>query len=126
VAVRFRIHQVIAGFFAAGIVAVTAFGSLAMPVATTLLVAVVVGATVNGGFNGFWTLAAALYPARMRGTGVGVAMGLGRVGAVLGPIVGGYLVAAHWAIGAIFAFYAVPLALSAGLCLMIRPTNREE
>jgi MFS family permease len=116
---------VIAAFFAAGVVAMTVFGAVAMPVAATLLVALAVGATVNGGFNGFWTLAAALYPARMRGTGVGWAMGLGRIGAVMGPIVGGYLVGAHWPISAIFAFFAVPLVLSAALCVMIRPSVAE-
>jgi len=125
VAVRYRIHQVIAAFFAAGVAAMMVFGAAAMPVAVTLLMALAVGATVNGGFNGFWSLAAALYPARMRGTGVGWAMGLGRIGAVLGPIAGGYLVAARWPISAIFAFYAVPLALSAGLCLMIRAGRAE-
>jgi benzoate transport len=118
--VYFRINRVIAAFYAAAVVAMMVFGSVSMPLALTLLVAGLVGVTVNGGFNGFWGFAAALYPAEMRGTGVGWALGVGRIGAVLGPIVGGFLVGANLPISAIFAIFAVPLVVAALLCLMIR------
>jgi MFS family permease len=55
-----------------------------------------------GGFNGFWALAAALYPADIRSTGVGWALAVGCIGAVLGPIVGGVLVGQDISIGWIF------------------------
>jgi benzoate transport len=118
--VYFRINRVIAAFYAAAVIAMMIFGSVSMPLAMTLLVALLVGITVNGGFNGFWGFAAMLYPAEMRGTGVGWALGVGRIGAVLGPIVGGFLVAAELPISSIFAIFAVPLVIAAILCLMVK------
>jgi benzoate transport len=120
ITVYFRINRVIAAFYAAAVVAMMVFGSVSMPLAMTLLVALLVGVTVNGGFNGFWGLAANLYPAEMRGTGVGWALGVGRIGAVLGPIIGGFLVGANLPISTIFAIFAVPLVIAAILCLMIK------
>jgi benzoate transport len=122
--VYFRINRVIAAFYAAAVVAMMVFGSVSMPLVMTLIVAGLVGITVNGGFNGFWGFAANLYPAEMRGTGVGWALGVGRIGAVLGPIVGGFLVGAELPISSIFAIFAVPLVIAGILCLMIKmPEN---
>jgi benzoate transport len=118
--VYFRINRVIAAFYTAAVAAMLVFGGVSMPLILTLIVAGLVGVTVNGGFNGFWGFAAALYPAEMRGTGVGWALGIGRIGAVLGPIVGGFLVGANLPISSIFAIFAVPLVIAGILCLMVR------
>ncbi len=117
--VRMPIGRLIAFFYAPGVIAMLVFGGVSMPVAMTLLVAVAVGITINGAFNGFWGLSASLYPAEIRGMGIGWAMGVGRIGAVLGPLVGGLLLGAHVPIAGIFAIYVVPVVLAAILCLMI-------
>jgi MFS family permease len=91
-----------------------------MPVPQTLLAAAAVGVTVQGAFNGFWPLAARIYPAPVRGTGIGWALGVGRIGAVLGPIVGGLLLGAGVSIFGIFAIFTVPAMIAAVLCLLIR------
>ena len=122
-AIGFRLNRVIALFFGMAVVAMLVFGGFSMPVPLTLLVAAAVGITVQGAFNGFWPLAARIYPAEMRGTGIGWALGVGRIGAVLGPIVGGMLVGAGVSIAGIFAIYTVPAAIAALLCLMIRDTD---
>jgi MFS family permease len=79
-----------------------------------------IGVTVQGGFNGFWALAARLYPTEMRNTGVGWALGVGRIGAILGPIAGGMLVGAHISLPIIFALFALPLVAAAAMTLCIR------
>ena len=117
-AVRFALPRVIATFFFCSAAAMLIFGNFSMPLTLTLLSALSVGVTVQGGFNGFWALAARFYPTDIRSTGIGWALGVGRIGAVLGPMVGGYLVAADLAIGAIFAIYAVP-AVMAGLLVLL-------
>jgi benzoate transport len=126
ITVRYRINRVIALFFAAASVAMMVFGGVSLPLIATLIVAGLVGVFVNGGFNGFWGFAASLYPAEIRGTGIGWALGVGRIGAVLGPIVGGFLVGAKLPISIIFSIYTVPLILAAILCLMIRFDAPEE
>jgi len=119
IAIWFPLPRVIAAFLVLAAVAMLIFGGFGMPVWLTLLVALCVGITVQGGFNGFWALAARLYPADLRSTGIGWALGVGRVGAVLGPIVGGELVGAHVPIATIFAIYTVPLLAAAGMTLGI-------
>jgi benzoate transport len=120
---RYRLNRVIALFFGLSVVALLVFGSASMPVLVTLFVAMGVGITVQGAFNGFWPLAAKLYPTEMRGTGIGWALGVGRIGAVLGPVVGGILVGAGFSIAAIFAVFAVPPVIAAALCLLIRDAD---
>ena len=119
-AVRFALPRVIAVLFFAAAAAMLIFGNISMPLALTLLSALSVGITVQGGFNGFWALAARFYPTDIRSTGIGWALGVGRIGAVLGPIVGGYLVGADLAIGLIFAIYAVPAVLAGLIVLAVK------
>lgn len=119
-AVRYRLSRVTALFMTLGAAAMIVFGSLALPVVLTLTVAMLVGIFLGGGFNGFWGLAASLYPPEMRGTGIGWALGVGRIGAVLGPIVGGLLVGAGFGNGAIFFTFAIPLLIAAGLSMTLR------
>jgi benzoate transport len=113
IATRFRLDLVVAVYLVCAAVAMLIFGGIAMPVWLTLVMAFLVGLTVQGGFNGFWAIAARLYPPEIRSTGVGWALGVGRIGAVLGPIVGGLLVGGGLPIAAIFAVFAVPLLAAA-------------
>jgi len=119
IAVRFPLHRVIATYLGLAAITLLVFGGFSMPVWLTLLVALLVGVTVQGGFNGFWALSAGLYPADMRNTGVGWALGVGRIGAVLGPIVGGVLVGAQVSLPSIFAIFSASVALAAVLTLRI-------
>jgi hypothetical protein len=60
-----------------------------------------------------------LYPAEIRSTGVGCALGVGRIGAVLGPVVGGLLVGAHVPMALVFGLFALPLIGAAAMTLRI-------
>jgi MFS transporter, AAHS family, vanillate permease len=89
----------------------------AMPGQKTVLMVVItlIGALMQGGFTGLYAIAANVYPTEIRSTGIGWGIGLGRIGAVAGPAVAGYLIAAGISTSANFAIFAVPLALS-GVC----------
>lgn len=119
IAVRFQINKVIPFFLLCAPAAMLIYSGIKMPVFWTLVAAIIVGITVNGGFNGFFALTARLYPSAVRGTGFGWTMGIGRVGAVIGPLAGGYLVAAKLPIPSIFAIYSVPLIIVSFICLAI-------
>jgi AAHS family 4-hydroxybenzoate transporter-like MFS transporter len=56
-------------------------------------------------------LAAAFYPTSVRATGVGWALGIGRAGSIIGPLVGGALMTAKWSTGSVFM-----AAATAALC----------
>jgi len=66
------------------------------------------GACVVGAQIGANVLAASLYPTAIRATGVGWALGVGRLGSIIGPIVGGFLLSLHWPNNDLFLAAAVP------------------
>jgi AAHS family benzoate transporter-like MFS transporter len=53
------------------------------------------------------------YPAHMRATGLGWALGVGRLGAICGPIYGGAVLASGWGLEANFYAFALPAVLGA-------------
>jgi MFS transporter, AAHS family, 4-hydroxybenzoate transporter len=80
---------------AAVTICVAAFSLTNTPV---LLVAMfLTGCCVNGGQGSLNTISAMFYPTAIRATGIGWALGVGRIGAVIGPAVGGMLVGAAFA-----------------------------
>jgi AAHS family 4-hydroxybenzoate transporter-like MFS transporter len=87
--------------------------ALHAPVWVLLVAAFLVGCGVSGGQKSLIALAAVFYPADVRSTGVGWALGIGRVGGILGPLVVGAALSAGWSAGAVFYALAVPMLLSA-------------
>jgi AAHS family 4-hydroxybenzoate transporter-like MFS transporter len=58
-------------------------------------------------------LAANYYPTALRSTGVGWALGIGRIGSIIGPVVGGAMMAMGWHTGQLFTVTAMPALLAA-------------
>ncbi len=72
-------------------------------------------------------LAASLYPTAVRSTGVGWAYGIGRIGSIVGPVLGGILLAAQWQLHSLFLVAAVPLLCAAGAVFLLgRASNKAE
>ena len=90
----------------------------------TILMALifVIGISLQGGFTGMYAVAAKLYPAEIRSTGVGWAIGLGRFGAVLGPGIAGYMIAMGVSITANFLVFAIPMLIGGILAYKLRVT----
>ena len=85
------------------------------------------GAGVIGAFSGVNVLSGTLYPTAMRATGVGWAFGIGRVGSILGPAVGGMMIALGWTVRHIFLFGAMPAVLAAAAIVALgRVTGRSD
>ena len=80
---------------------------------TLLIIIFIVGALQQGGFVGLYSAAAKAYPTEIRSTGIGWSMGLGRSGAVVGPAIAGYLIAAGLDMAANFYVFAAPMVLAA-------------
>jgi AAHS family 4-hydroxybenzoate transporter-like MFS transporter len=69
--------------------------------------------------GGLIAVAAGAYPADARATGVGWALGLGRLGSILGPIGAGFLVAQGWQVSRIYFAMAGPALIAAGLMMLL-------
>lgn len=123
---RFGLQRVTFVALVSGAVVVAAFGYVSISLAVTLALAFCAGFTTNGGFNAFYALGAALYPAEIRSTGIGWAMGVGRIGAVLGPMLGGILIGQGLSLAALLAIFAIPLVIAGSAALLVRAQRAPE
>lgn len=82
-----------------------------------------IGFTMQAGFVGLYAVAAQMYPSQIRTTGVGWAIGAGRLGAVLGPILAGYLVAAGLTLAMNFIIFAVPCIIAGVAAISIKSSE---
>ena len=111
------------------VAAVLLIGSLSvLPASFGLVAAVafVLGIAVQGAQAGLNALVAEFYPTAIRSTGVGWALAVGRIGSIVGPILGGVMLSLHWNLQQIFLAGTVP-ALCAALAILagsrLRPAS---
>lgn len=79
----------------------------------------IIGIVQQGGFTGLYAVAAKIYPTEIRSTGVGWAIGLGRLGAVAGPAIAGYLIVAGFDMASNFIVFAVPMAIGGFIAYLL-------
>ena len=77
--------------YAAGILFIAAIALFAMPYLLLVVVIFLSGMTIIGSQTGANAACGKLYPARMRTSGLGWALGIGRLGGIAAPALGGYL-----------------------------------
>lgn len=111
--------RTIAGFMGLAALLMAIFGLVTEPWLVLTLFGLI-GFTVQGGFVGLYAVAARLYPAELRNTGIGWAIGLGRFGAVVGPLAGGLLISLGLGLAENFTVFAVPMVAAAAFTLLIR------
>ena len=105
---RLAVVALVLGALAFGLMTV-ALGGLA----ATMAAAVLVGLIVNANGALLYAVAPSLYPVSVRTTAMGWALAVGRVGAIVAPLVAGALVDAGWSGRSLFGLFAVPLAVAA-------------
>lgn len=83
------------------------------------IVCVVAGAFINGANGGLVGLCTFSYPVDIRGTAVGWAYAIGKVGSMLGPVVGGYLIDMKWSVSQICIWNSfLGLILAGGILIL--------
>jgi MFS transporter, AAHS family, 4-hydroxybenzoate transporter len=117
---RFGAYTVLVPAF---ILATIAAALLGFSTANFPMAAIVI--TLSGFFagasqTGVIALAALIYPVAIRSTGVGWAMAIGRLGSVIGPLLGGMFLAWQWPVDLIFPVIAAPALLGAFCVFLIR------
>jgi len=73
-----------------------------------LIVYFLLGFSLQGGFVGLYAVAARLYPTEFKTTGVGWAIGVGRLGGILAPVIGGLFIAMGLTLSANFLIFSIP------------------
>jgi AAHS family 4-hydroxybenzoate transporter-like MFS transporter len=70
------------------------------------------GIGIIGGQNASHALSSEFYPTRIRSTGVGWALGIGRIGSIVGPVVGGLLLSQNTGLRDVFWAAVIPAAIA--------------
>jgi MFS transporter, AAHS family, benzoate transport protein len=108
---RFGLPKVVVCFFAAAAVSIALIGT-GLPTSLLFLSVFVAGATTIGTQILLYASVAQLYGLSIRSTGLGWASGVGRIGAIVGPTFGGYLLAQELPLQQNFMLFAVPAVVS--------------
>ena len=104
---RLGIERVLSVTLGAGALCILAIGLFDPPIGFfgALIFGAGIGVGAQGGIN---ALSGLIYPPNIRATGAGWALGLGRIGGVAGPLLGGALIAHGFSARQIFLSAAVP------------------
>jgi AAHS family 4-hydroxybenzoate transporter-like MFS transporter len=98
---RFSFRALATVYFIA-VFAVGAIGQLGHSAVLVTIAIFAAGFCIVGGQIAANALAAGFYPTSVRATGVGWALGIGRIGSIVGPLVGGILLSLKWSAGEVF------------------------
>jgi MFS family permease len=109
-----------AAYLALGGLCLLWFGLVASQLGMAFPVAVLIGFFIFGSMAGLYALAPILYPASVRTTGMGWAIGIGRIGAILAPTIVGFMIDAGWKTANLYFVFAVPLLIAAAIVLGLR------
>jgi MFS transporter, AAHS family, 4-hydroxybenzoate transporter len=117
---RFGVYRVLTAIYLLGAIFIALLGHL-HSIAGIMACTFGAGIGIIGGQTGANVVAALIYPTYIRSTGVGWALGIGRIGSIVGPVVGGMMLAQRWPLPAIFLSSAIPAVCgSAAIYLMGR------
>lgn len=89
-------------------------------VALLLAGAALAGFGVVGGQIGLNAVAASTYPTAVRATGVGWALGVGRIGSIVGPVAGGALLSLGWTSQQLILTAVIPALIAAVAVFLLR------
>ncbi|GAM05260.1 MAG: MFS transporter [Pseudomonadota bacterium] len=104
---RFGLPRVVMAYFALGSACLMLLG-LNSPMPVLYLLIFIAGAGTTGTQILLYACVAEFYTLSVRSTGLGWASGMGRVGAIVGPMLGGILLSAQLPMGWNFVAFAVP------------------
>lgn len=121
---RWGAYKVLMAAYLAGSLATIILGSVALDINTLMAVVFCAGVGLMGGQLGLNALAAGFYPTHSRSTGIGWALGFGRVGSIIGPLVGGYLLSLNWDMQQLYLTAAVPAIVAALMVFGISRTSQ--
>lgn len=120
VASRLDSRLVLIGFTVLSALTMVVFITSTALLTVALIIGVLVGALINGCIAGLYTITPAVYGTEIRSTGMGWAIGIGRIGAILSPMLAGRLLDASWTPVNLYVGAAVVVAISAVALLFLR------
>lgn len=116
---RFGNFRVLVLSFFASAWAVAALGMLTSALSYVLVSSALAGFFLSASCAGLIAIAASTYPPSARSTGIGWAIGIGRLGSIAGPVLAGHLLALNWSVRDIYLALSVPCVCASVLVLLL-------
>jgi MFS transporter, AAHS family, 4-hydroxybenzoate transporter len=116
---RFGFYKVLIPGFVIAAFAIVTIGQPGISLRLLFAVVTITGLCIIGGQPAVNALAATYYPTTLRSTGIGWSLGIGRVGSIVGPVLGGELIHLNWSNSDIFIAVAVPAVISSLMLLLM-------
>ncbi len=89
-----------------------------------MLTALLIGIISNAAMAGLYAVGPPLYPTAIRATGMGWALGIGRFGSIISPLIGGALLDHGWRPAGLYTLVGLPFAVAAIAILVIGPAGK--
>lgn len=119
---RFGARRILPYAYFSGALCIAGIGFLSPGSVSIMSAILIAGITIVGGQLGANAYAANVHPTHLRATGVGWALGVGRVGSIIGPVFGGLLLGSGMKIEHLFLVVAI--VASAAACMLLILTNK--
>lgn len=119
-AAKFRVNRVLAVFMLTSAVLLGFVVSYPGSAAVSFALVFLIGVFVNGCVAGLYAIAPLVYDASVRVTGMGWGIGVGRIGAIVSPLVAGTLIDAQWRPTQLYVGYGLVFAAAAAVVLLHR------
>ncbi len=119
---RLNLKKLAAAYLIIAAATLALFAMFATDLAMAFFIAILIGAFIFGSMAGLYSLAPILYPAGVRTTGMGWAIGIGRIGAMIAPTIVGFLIDGGWKTSDIYYAFAIPLVIATLTTIALRDT----
>lgn len=112
--------------FLLGVPALICVGVVGLGAPALLTVIFLAGVCLYGVQFGLIAMEGPLFPPPVRGRGLGLCFAMARIGATIGPFLGGVLIARHLPLQDLFIVFSIPLAVGACVSFIITPLYRRQ
>ncbi len=119
VARRADARRLLVASLVASALLIAAFGGVLHRLELALWTALLLGVLSNAAMAGLYAVGPPLYPTAVRATGMGCAIGVGRLGAILAPLASGALLDHGWEAAQLYFLFSGPFAIAAMAMLLI-------
>ncbi len=123
---KFGFVRALCGSFLVACLSIAMVGQPFLSLTALFVFVFIAGWGIAGGQPGVNALAAVYYPTYLRSTGIGWGLGIGRIGAIIGPYIGGELLRLHWTPREVFLVAAIPALISSVVILGLRSSIHED
>jgi MFS family permease len=122
---RYGVKGLTIGVMLLSTIAVTLFGRSPADLTQLTLICMVAGFCTNASITGMYAIFAKAFPTHVRASGTGFAVGVGRGGSVLAPIIAGLLFAANYSLPTVSLFMSLGSLVAAGVLLNLRLEEKQ-